>query len=166
MAMTLVGSTTLSVAAATISITGIPQTGKDLLVTLSARSNDASVYFALLYPNGATTNASRRTLEGGSGSVSASSGSNFLGLSQDTGATANVFASTNYYIANYANSSVGKILSIEAASETNVASSVSAYIRVSAGFWSTTSAISSIEIKTSNGSNFVANTYASVYVIS
>lgn len=159
MAMTLVSTVTVgSGGAASITFSSIPQTGKDLLLVVSARGDSADV--GLLAINGVTTNQSRKQLYGDGSSAAGVSTTSIAFYLSGSGTTSNTFGSTQFYFSNYA-SSVAKSISEEAVSENN---GTTAYQAIYANLWNSTDAITAIRLDGIN--NFVQHSTASLYIIS
>ena len=169
MAMTKVSEVTVgSGGAASIEFTSIPQTGKDLLVLLSARDTGSIGGAAFLYFNGNTSssNYSYRHLNG---SGSAATSTNFSGdawylwraalsLSGDTAST---FGNALAYISNYT-SATAKSISSDGVTENNA---TAAKQSIGAGLWNQTAAITAIGLL-AEGANFAQNSTASLYIVS
>jgi hypothetical protein len=150
--------------AATIDFTSIPSTYTDLILKLSVRGTQAVVANAVYISiNTLTTNFSNRLLEGNGATASSttSSPARFLGNFTGASATSNTFSSIEVYIPNYAGST-NKSYSIESATEN---SATTAYYSAGAGLWSSTSAITSIELKDQNAGNFVQYSHFALYGI-
>jgi hypothetical protein len=127
----------------------------DLVLKMSTYKDAASAPGLLLKFNGSSSSYSHRYLYG-SGS-SAGSDSNAYGIgstaiyvgtvnASDLGA--NIFTSTEVYIPNFSSSNY-KSLSSDSVSENNA---TTAYAVFSAGLWSNTAAITSIELTLTTGS--------------
>lgn len=158
---TLISSVTVgSGGAANIQFTSIPQTYTDLLVKTSLRNvNDTADCY--LRFNGATTNFSDRWIYGtGSGALSTST-SNIDFLSNRSSFTASTFGNSEFYIPNYTSSN-NKSVSVDSVAENNA---TTAYTQLSAGLWSNTAAITSIQILASSG-NLAQYSTAYLYGIS
>jgi len=149
--MTKISSVTVgSGGAATISFTGIPQTGyTDLLVKACVRGLNASVADQLYvrFNGDSGLNYSDRYLQGNGASVSSSFGSGVSLLTLYNAipaatATANTFGNLEFYIPNAFGSNY-KSLSSDQVGENNA---TTAYATLQAGLWSSTSAITSILI--------------------
>lgn len=154
--------------ASSISFSSIASTYTDLLLDLSLRSNrsnDASGDEMYIYFNGSNTNVSSRILYGtGSAAASYSSGSAIIGLGcASNSATASTFGNMQVYISNYASTTTFKSVSIDGVSENNA---TAAYSSLSAGLWSSNSAINSITIDVINGTDFLQYSTATLYGIS
>lgn len=149
---TLIASSTVGVlGAATIEFTSIPGTYTDLMLLSSTRDGttvDNNTEFKVKFNNSATS-YSNRYLQGNGSAVSAGVyGTTFLYTGESDGSTAtiNTFGSSSIYIANYAGSAY-KAVSSDLTSEENTSVS---YATLTAGLWSDSSAITSIQI-TCNG---------------
>ncbi len=163
--MKLIAKNVLDTTAASITLSSIPATYDDLLLVMSLRSNRASLDYTDVRGrfNGATsdTNHSGRYLFG-SGSTTASGTESFCRFAYATGATAtsSTFSSTEIYIPNYAGST-NKSYSMTTVHENN---SSTAYMIAYAGLWSSTSAITSIEV-IADASSFVSGSSFCLYGI-
>ena len=144
---------TVGSAVASVTFNNIPQTFTDLAVLMSARSERPAGPDDIIaaYFNNTQTNYSDTRLYGlGSGApgsdrlaklVANSPGSRlFAGISATTGATANTFGNSWFYIPNYTSSNFKSTIS-DGIAESNQTLSVQMF---AAGLWSNTSAITSI----------------------
>jgi hypothetical protein len=144
----------LNASAASIVFDNIPQSGyTDLKVVASVATgtqNDLVMQF-----NGVTTGYTWRLLEGNGASAASYNGSTGrVGLvTQST----TIFSNAEVYIPNYRGSS-NKSYSADAVSEANA---TTAYADLTAGLWSNTAAITSINL--SCAGSFVANSTFSLY---
>jgi hypothetical protein len=148
--------------AASVTFANIPQTGyTDLVLQGSIRTSFADTFDAVyIYPNGSGANGTRRALYGtGGGAVGSESASNIRWdyFSANT-ATANTFGSGQVYIPNYTSSNF-KSFSMEGVSENN---STGTAMAMTAGLWSSTAAITSLQLTPLNG-NFAANSTFYLY---
>ena len=147
-----VGETAVS----SITFNSIPQTGyTDLKIVYSARDTSGSLLVSI---NG---NSASLTGKGLYGSGSAAASENFSGsiglIGEPNTYTANTFASGELYFPNYTSSS-NKSFSYEGVNENNAAA---AYMEMTAGLWSNTSAITSITLTAgSSGSIFQYSTFS------
>jgi hypothetical protein len=170
--MTLINSITVgSGGASNITFTSIPSTYTDLIIKVSARTDVGQVNsFLICQPNSATTNLSSLVLFGTSSAV----GSGSYSVEQSiwtylpgTNATANTFSNNEIYIANYSSTSAFKSVSVDGVNENNTASDPRQ--NLTAGLWSSNTAISSIKFyPTDNGftpANFLQNSTAYLYGI-
>lgn len=166
MAMTLLNTVTLSAETFQFEWTNIPQTGKDLLVVVSARLNTTGPTEAEIKLNGVQSNLSWRGLRGTGTVVGSSTNTNYSNMSYvavipGTGATTNTFSNFQVYVPNYTSSTV-KTSSFEGVAENNASAS---QLGIAAWNWNDTSAITSLAIVCSTG-NMVVNSTASLYIIS
>ena len=151
--MTLIASNTVgSGGVSSVTFSSIPQTGyTDLKLVTSARSI-ASVLNAdvLCYFNGNSTSFSWRIIQGnGSGASSANAtGAGRLGIMPAGTATANTFSNIETDIPNYTGGN-NKSFSTDSAMENNATLS---YVEFGANLWSNTSAITTIQVVSGNGS--------------
>jgi hypothetical protein len=128
---------------ASILFSSIPATYTDLLLVYSGRQETATGASVYINPNQLTTNQSTKYLEGeGSGTPASGTLARIFTADTPSNATANTFSNTMVYIPNYAGST-NKSFSIDSVSENNA---TTAYQRISAGLWSVTDAITSLEI--------------------
>lgn len=150
-----------------ITFSSIPQTYTDLLMKVSARSNRSGTNDVLIsYYNGSNSSITGRRIEGvrASGSTFAG-GDSFViaGYVQGNSTTAQIFASSEFYITNYTGSKY-KSISCEGAMGNDVLTGVTAW-GFSTNLWSSTSAITSITLAPYYGSQFLENTTATLYGI-
>jgi hypothetical protein len=138
----------------------IPQTYTDLVVLASYRGSGSLPYeITNVRFNGATTNLSSRTIEGG-GSGSAASFTNptiYFGSGNGNTSTSNTFSNIQMYVPNYTSANF-KSVSIEAVGETNATAIA---MQLTAGLWSSTAAITSIQIVPAN--SFLVNSTFYLY---
>jgi hypothetical protein len=153
----------------TVTFSSIPGTYTDLLLLVSARSTRTPATTGQLgslqvRPNAATTNLSTRWLRG-NGSAAASSTDTALdfpiGPDDATNWTADTFTSVEIYIPNYAGST-NKSLSGITTIETNGATS---YMYAVAGLWSSTAAITSVDLVEGGSNNFKSGSSFFLYGI-
>ncbi len=162
MAMTLVSTVTVgSGGAASIEWTSIPQTGKDLMVLLSARNTSTGTNLDMEFNLDSTTYAYIRLT--GTGSIVGSSSGTTAEFAANTpsGNTASTFGNTQLYISNYT-STTAKSYSSDSVNENN---STTAAQRLYAGAW-TDSNTAITSIKFIPATNFAEFTTASLYIIS
>jgi hypothetical protein len=160
MAMTLVSTVTVgSGGAASIEFTGIPATGKDLLILVSIRGNAGNQYRVQF--NGDTgNNYPYKLLYGNGASVFNDQGSNGpYDFINDSSTTSNTFSSSSIYVANYAGST-NKSMSLDSVTENNA---TTAYQAIQAASWSNTNAITSVKL---NSVSALQHSTASLYIIS
>ena len=153
--------------ASSISFTSIPNTYTDLIVKISTRWDSNSDGFSYIRFNGDSgNNYSYKVLYGdpqtpSAGSVSASgTDKSISGGSQWASWTSNVFGSIEVYIPNYVGSAY-KTFSGDGFGENNATQT---YPILSAGYWNSTSAITSITLLQASGA-FVQYSTASLYGI-
>jgi len=153
--------------ASSIIFSSISSTYTDLILKVSLRKDSNYTRRVLqLRFNGATSGYSDMMVNGSGSSVGGGGG---LGggvaiAMWDVPAalsTANTFSSVEIYIPNYRGSSQ-KAVSIDGAGEDNA---TQAYMGLTAGLSNITSAISSIELYTDQGGNFVQHSTVSLYGI-
>jgi len=150
--------------ASSVTFLNIPQTGyTDLKIVASVRGAVAGVFEPItVLPNGSGSNGTRIALYG-SGSTAGSENASNIRFDYFTGnsATANTFGSGEIYIPNYTSSSF-KSFSMEAVGED---ASTTTAMAMTAGLWSTTAAITSLQLTALNG-NILADSEFSLYGIS
>jgi hypothetical protein len=164
MTMQLIETKTLTVAAATIVFTSIPQDGTDLVVIGSSRTNRANTINDpfLVRPNGSSANGTARRLVGNGSTVSSISDTYiFGGEGSTTSQTSNTFGNSLCYIPNYT-SNTNKSFSTDGVGENNA---TSAGQMISAGLWSNTAAITSLTFLPESGTQFEIGTTISLYKI-
>jgi len=166
--MTLIETKTVgSGGSASIQFTGLGSYASlytDLKIVLSGRTNrsangdDIDISF-----NGSTSSFSQRRILGvGTGTPSSSTGTQQIGILDGGSDTSNTFGSLEIYIPNYSSSN-NKSYSVDSVSENNA---TTAYAQLTAGLWSSSSAITSISFTSGNSANWVEGTTASLYGIS
>lgn len=141
----LIATTTVgSGGAASIVFSGIPQTYTDLKIVTSMRSNYSGIQDdCVLEFNGLTTNLSSRWIQGSGTAASSGSHATLIDtLINANTSDANIFSNTEFYIPNYTGSAY-KSVSVDNVTERN---SATIYIRILAGLWQSTAAITSIKI--------------------
>ena len=159
--MELIQTQTLTVTAASVVFSSIPQTYTDLVFLVSDRSsrpaggiNDS----ILIQLNGAASTG-KRLFGSGSG---ATSDSNTGVVNPALGTTANVFSNIQFYIPNYALTTQNKSWSAEGVMENNGTLS---YQTLVAGLYSNTSAVTSVTFVQDQGPLFEAGSTISLYGI-
>ena len=160
--MVLIEKITVGAAgASSVTFSGIPQTGyTDLVVKASIRGAVAGVFEPInVLPNGSSSNGTRIALYGTGSAAGSENAANirFDYFSGNT-ATANTFGSGEIYIPNYTSSNF-KSFSMEGVAETNATNTAMA---MTAGLWSITSAITSLQFTPLNG-NFMSGTTFYLY---
>lgn len=134
---------------ASVTFSSIPQGYTDLKLEVSAKCNRPNEYQSLfLQPNGSSLNGTSRILEG-NGTAASSNTSPYIiiqNLQGNVATQANVFGSASAYIPNYT-SNVYKSFSIDSTGENNA---TTAYADLGASLWSSTAAITSLTVETTN----------------
>lgn len=164
----LITSTTLSTSAASVTFSSIPATYTDLILKISARSDDAGNIGSLqLSINGTSAGHSSTEINGYNTTASSSRRSAGTRLwfenAIDAGSTTtNTFSSVEIYIPSYL-ASQNKPLSGDYGAENN---SASVWLRgATAGLWSNTAAITSLTFY-QQGFNFVSGSTFYLYGLS
>jgi hypothetical protein len=161
----LIQAQILTGSAASVTFSNIPQNFTDLVIKYSAkttRTNDPNGDDLKIYFNGDTgSNYSNKTILGTGSSVSAenivSTNLGIYGIVAADG-TSN-FGNGEIHIPNYAGSRA-KSISMDCVSERN---NTNAYLRVVAGYWTGTAAITSVSFFPGTGPNFAAGTTFYLY---
>jgi hypothetical protein len=169
---TLISSNVLSSSAASVTFSAIPSTYTDLVVRISARTDQASTTAYLTYKlNGGGTGLQSETYLGAggggttpeSGRTSNSNGGigsgGFISLSGNS-ATANTFGSVEIYIPSYT-ASQNKPTGNFGVGETNA---TAIQMGITAGMWRNTAAVTTIAFSPS-GSNFLTGSSFYLYGI-
>jgi hypothetical protein len=162
--MTLIQTTTLGTAAASIEFTSIPQTYTDLYVLISGRSNVATLDDGIRIRFNFDTNSANyqgRRLYGLGNSTGTDTSYTSIAAFTGSSRTANTFANTCIYIPNYT-SSTRKTFSAEGASENNA---VAVTTGVSASSWAGPDAITTITFYPDTGTTISADSTISLYGI-
>jgi len=154
----IASKTTPTDGTASISFTSIPSTYTDLVMKVSARTATAAVGDALYvtYNGGGTVTAKR--LQGNGASASSDTDASGTWVT-GANATASTFGSSDYYIPNYAGSTI-KSSSADSVSENNGTTAYSALMALSS---SATAAITTITVITESGANFANNSTFYLY---
>jgi hypothetical protein len=162
-AYNLIATTTVgSGGAASIVFSGIPQTYTDLELVLSTRTGYASLFDdTQIQFNGASTNLTSRWVQGNGAAASSSNATSIFLFENAANSTASVFSNTKIYIPNYTSSN-NKSVSIDNVTETNA---TTMYMRLIAGLWSNSAAITSITYNSAYSSTFAQYSSASLYGI-
>jgi hypothetical protein len=152
--------------AANIEFTNITGSYTDLIILLSARSNQGNVWDWLTVAfNGNAASYSGRRLYGSGTAVSSNTNgvSTYLenGLINGNTSTANIFANVLIYIPNYSGNT-NKSVFIDSASENN---GNEAYQHIGANLWANTSAITSITLDSQAGGSWQQYSSATLYGI-
>lgn len=162
MAMELIETIEVGAATSAIEFTGIPDTGQDILILTSFRSDSGNSLSYVSF-NGVYANLSHTYLYGNTSSVSSSSdASNIYGAANNWSSSApNAFASSNIYISNYASSSP-KSYDMRGVTPN---SGTPNRLWLVGGRWNDTSPITAVKF-TLPSDNFVQYSTASLYLIS
>ena len=161
----IASSTVGSSGAANITFSSIASTYTDLQIVASLRSTGTFgnlFYDSYITING--TNLSWRDLIGiGTATTTSRNGStDFVALGvTSSGATASTFGNLSIYIPNYANTSYNKSVSMDTVSESNGADAAK---QISAGLYSSTSAITSITLTPYNSPTALFAQYSTAYL--
>ncbi len=172
MTMTLVSTTTVgSGGAASITFSSIPQTGKDLLLVLSARCTDATANAPVKVTLNSDTgnNYSARNIRGSGSAIAtfvytSTSPLTFLQAGAASG-TSNTFSNDSLYIANYTSTTAKRFL-VNSVSENNSATAFDSTHYLWAAKYNNSTGITTILLEDNYGGNFVQYSTASLYIIS
>jgi hypothetical protein len=147
-----------------IEFTSIPGIYTDLIIKASIRGTGTGSPNISLDINGVSTGRTTRWIQGnGTGTVSSYGFSDAdIATANTTSQTASIFTNTEIYFANYASANSKGFIS-ENAQENNNA--VATYIEVVGGFWSGTSAITSLKLYIT-GQDIAQHSTAYLYGIS
>jgi len=149
--------------ASTIEFNNIPQIYTDLVLKVSARTNQASVTseYNVTF-NGSTSSISLRGLYGNGSAAGSQTLTRHPMLGTGSTATSNTFGNSELYIPNYAGSN-NKSSSSDAVAESNT-TTVFSYLNAS--LWSNTAPVSSITLTPdASGSTFSQYSSATLYGI-
>lgn len=165
MALTYTAIATVTISSATaasIDFQNIPATYTDLLVSVSARNDSASVNPGLVLKlNNSSANFSGRNIYGnGSSAASYTDTSGEIGVLAGGNATASTFGNAQIYIPNYTSSN-NKSISTDSVNENN-ATSATQFLY--ANLWSNSAAIDRITLSPGAG-NLVQYSTATLYGI-
>lgn len=153
----------LTSSTASFTFTNIPQIYTDLYLLTSLRDDTASTGWenAFIYPNGSSANMVSRMAYGW-GDNNYGSGVNVPAVLYHQvargGNTASTFSNSSVYITNY-KASTAKSFSAETSVERNHVAGINSF---AAGLWSSSDAITSLQISAASG-NFVAGSSATLY---
>ena len=167
MATTFVKIATVTVGAggaASMDFTSIPSTYTDLVVKICTRTTNAAINDNVsIRPNGSTASRTMRRIYGsGTSAVSDSLSDITVGNIAGATATSNTFGNAEFYLPNYAGAT-NKAFSTDGVNESNGGT---VYMSFVAGLWSNTSAITSLNLYSEAGANFVQYSTATLYGIS
>jgi hypothetical protein len=164
-----IASQTLGSSAASVTFSNIPQTYTDLMVRISARSDNATVndaaYFRLNAVSSTTYSETDLSGTGSSAIPERTSNNNYGGYSlrgvNGGGSTASTFGNGELYIPNYT-VSTNKPMGFFGANETNA---TNIDMTIGAVLWRNTAAITSIVFTCRSFSNFVSGSTFYLYGI-
>jgi hypothetical protein len=161
----IIDKTILGSSQATVSFTGLgsfSSTYTDLLVKVSARSDSNTTGINIAFNSNTSSYSMKRLYGVGSGSPASDNGGGSSYISNtminSSTYTANTFGNGEIYIPNFS-SSTNKSISVDGVSENNA---TEALMMFTAGLWSNTAAITSIQL-TSNVGNFVSGSSFYLY---
>jgi hypothetical protein len=166
---TLIASSTVSSGTvSSVTFSSIPSTYTDLLIKVSTRStnigNNYDNYYLTINGTAGGTAYSDKILYAvgtSAGSLGHSGVTQMqIGATPNTAGTASIFSNDEIYIPNYLSSNY-KSVSADGAVERNTATNGLTFNSLSAGLWSSTSAITSL-VLTPDATNWVQ--YSSVYL--
>jgi hypothetical protein len=159
-----IASTTVESPQATVEFTSIPSGYTDLKIVYSGRNNRVdTIDHILIGFNGGTTSITNRQLYGFATSVgSITSVPRSVGYVNSASATTNTFSNAEVYIPNYTSSNY-KSYSADNVDENNTSGDNGLWL--TAGLWSSTSAITSISLTSNIGTAFVQYSTATLYGI-
>jgi hypothetical protein len=159
--MKLIETKTLTSAQSSIVFSSIPQNFMDLMVLVSDRSSRpaGAINDGVEMKLNGVSQTGKRLYGSGSGAVS-DNGTSIINPALAT--TANVFSNIQFYIPNYANTTITKSWSADGVMENNATLS---YQTLVAGLYSSTSAVTSITFVQDQGPNTEAGTTISLYGI-
>jgi hypothetical protein len=149
--------------ASSIDFISIPSTYTDLQMLVSTRNSrsDGTAFATIQITfNGSSANRTRRNLVNASGTTASDSGSDIISVGTSSSATSNTFDNMSIYIPNYASSN-NKSVSIDSTTENN---GTAVYQILSAGLWSSSSAINQITL-VATSHNFTQYSTAYLYGI-
>jgi len=159
----LIAKVVLGSSASSIQFASIPGTYDDLLCLLTGRAAGAVTNrdFNLQFNSSASNRTIRRLRGNGSTASSDTYSSLEVGVVPGASATSNTFGNTEIYVPNYAGST-NKSLSSTSTAENNATSAI---VMATAGLWSDTAAITSIDLIPNGSDSFVAGSTAYLYGI-
>jgi hypothetical protein len=148
--------------AANIEFTSIPSTYTDLVLKFSARSARVANTDDMVFLVNATSSTSRWLWGTGSAAASGTDTQPLIGEWTTANSTTSTFTNCEVYIPNYASTSTFKSWSADTVSENNA---TLAYATLTAGIYSSNSAITSLRLQTGSASNLVQYSTATLYGI-
>jgi hypothetical protein len=161
MALQLIEIADITVASPVTSVafSSIPQGYTDLILKASVRDDRSGIGSnAAIGFNGSQSNFTFRRIVGdGSGVTSDTTFG--LGVVNGNTSTANTFANLEVYIPNYTSAN-NKSYSVDAVSENN---GTTAYQQLTAGLWSQTTAISSVNLYPTSSQSWMTNSTFTLY---
>jgi hypothetical protein len=167
---TLISSQVLTSSASSVTFSSIPATYTDLVLRVSARTDQASSSsYARVTINGTSSGYSETTLDSSGGTIYSNKfntygyfGPGNTVYLPGSSNTANTFGSTEFYIPSYTVAQ-NKPISWFSTTENNA---TSIYGAAEAGLWSNTAAITSISLLSTNGTtNFITGSSFYLYGI-
>lgn len=163
MTMTLISTVTIPTSGtASIQFTGIPQTGTDLLILCSMRTQGSTLEQIQMSITGAGTTPSVKIWgTGTSPNTNSFTNTAFIGYMNQINDTANSFGNTSIYISNYSGAQIKTIMSDSVAATGSTASLESMNV-LSSG---STSAITEFTLNASTYGTLTAGSTASLYMI-
>ena len=151
--------------ASSVTFNSIPSTGyTDLVIKVSCRSSQVGAFadYGRITFNGSSSTFSYKDVYGNGSSASSTGGAvNTSFVYQGNAATANTFGNAEIYIPNYTSSN-NKSFSIDTVAENN---GTTGYDTLTAGLWSTTTAINSVGLAPASGTWLQYSTF-SLYGVS
>lgn len=171
MGATLISSTTLSGAAATVDLTGITGQFSGLLIQAMTRTAQAATEDALLmrvgngsFDAGANYDYVQSVANGSTMTVSNGAAGSFfvVGPTPGNNAPASVFGEAHVFIWDYASASAKKVFIADAVSIKGTSSGDFSMTK-NGGGWRSTSAIDRVRLLSSSGANLVAGTIVRLY---
>lgn len=165
----LISSNTLGASATSVTFSSIPSTYTDLVLRISARSDDTGVFqtIQIRFNNDSGTTYSRVNLYGNGSTAASALNANLTATRSDygataSGATASTFGNAEIYIPNYLSTTTIPVGAF-GAGETNA---TAAYIATTAGQWRGSAAINRIDISPNFSTvNFVSGSSFYLYGI-
>ena len=148
--------------AANIEFTSIPSTYTDLVLKFSARSARVANTDDMVFLVNATSGTSRWLWGTGSAAASGTDAQPLIGEWATANSTASTFTNCEIYIPNYASTTTYKSWSADTVNENNA---TLAYATMTAGIYSSNTAITALRLQTGSGSNLVQYSTATLYGI-